>query len=170
MLVALDEDSFGGAVSPEVLRVGVGCWRWGNGNGELVFMGVGWGELGARGYWKRVVVRGCLAGDAVVREGGGVEEKAGGLVGHFSTCAGGLDGVSELEQGLQAGGELCDSGGLAELLGVGEVAEVVCELHEEPPALGRGKGGECWTCEHGSGPCGRRGAAGEAGDQKGLVE
>ena len=40
-MVALDEDSCGGAVSPEVLRVGVGCRRWGNGNDELVFMGVG---------------------------------------------------------------------------------------------------------------------------------
>ncbi len=54
-------------------------------------------------------------------------------------------------------------------MGVGEVAEVVRELHEErlleePPTLGRGHGGECWIGEHGYGPCGCRGAAGEAGD------
>ena len=97
VVVALDEDGCGGAFGPEVLRVGVGCWRWGNGNDELVFMGAGWGELGARGYGERVLVGGCLAGDDVVRECGGVKEKAGGLVGHFGTCAGGLDGVSELE-------------------------------------------------------------------------
>ena len=59
-------------------------------------------------------------------------------------------------------------------MGVGKVAEVVCEFHEErlleePPALRWGQCSEGRAREHGSGPRGRRGAARVAGDEKRLV-
>ena len=97
VVFALDEYGCGGTVSPELLRVGVSSRGRGDGNDELVFVGVGCGELGARGYGERVLVGGSLAGDAVVRKCRGVEKEASGLVGHFVTCAGGLDGVSEFK-------------------------------------------------------------------------
>ncbi len=74
VMFTLDKYGGGGTVSPHLFGIGVCSRGWGDGEDELVFVGVRSRELCARWCRERVLVRGCLTGDAVVSKSRGVEE------------------------------------------------------------------------------------------------